>query len=224
MWQHRHYLVLAIITNFGIPLTLGLISGNIMGMLLLAGVLRLVLSHHFTFFINSLAHIWGKRPYTEQNSARDNGFLALLTYGEGYHNFHHIFETDYRNGVKWYQFDPTKWFIKTASWCGLTSNLRTVPEEKIEQAKAQMQLQRARENVKQRPNAEQLLQLLEQEYELLLQRMQDYYTLKKELLMQRKQKLVAHYQAVDFKQSYQEFREHLQQQRQHWQRLVTAFS
>ena len=187
-------------------------------------MLRLVLSHHFTFFINSLAHIWGKQTYTDENSARDNGFLAFLTYGEGYHNFHHIFETDYRNGIKWYQFDPTKWFIKTASLLGITKNLRTVPEERIEQAKVQMQLQRARENVKRRPNAEQLLQLLEQEYELLLQRMQDYYNLKKELLLQRKQKLVAHYQAVDFKHSYLEFRDHLQQQRQHWQRLVAAFS
>lgn len=224
MWQHRNYLWLAIATNFGIPLLLGVISGNILGMLLSAGVLRLVLSHHFTFFINSLAHIWGKQPYTEQNSARDNGLLAFLTYGEGYHNFHHIFESDYRNGIKWYQFDPTKWFIKAASWLGLTRNLRIVPEELIAQAKAKMQLQRAKERVKQRPNAEQLLQLLEQEYELLLARMQDYYQLKKQLLLERKELLVAQYHAVDFKIRYQEFKHHLQLQQQHWQRLVTAFS
>lgn len=224
MWQHRNYLWLTIATNFGIPLLLGIISGNVLGMLLSAGVLRLVLSHHFTFFINSLAHIWGKQPYTDQNSARDNGVLAFLTYGEGYHNFHHIFESDYRNGIKWYQFDPTKWFIKTASWLGLTRNLRVVPEERIAQAKVKMQLQRAIANVKQRPNAEQLLQLLEQEYELLLARMQDYYQLKKQLLLQRKEQLVAQYQAVDFRQRYVEFKQHLQQQQQHWQRLVTAFS
>src|SRR5690606_1773973 len=107
--------------------------------------------------------------------------------------------SDYRNGIKWYQFDPTKWFIKAASWLGLTSNLRTVPEERIEQAKAKMQLQRAKEHVKQRPNAEQLLQLLEHEYEILSVRMQDYYQLKKQMLLQRKEQLVAQYQAVDFK-------------------------
>src|SRR5690606_26546002 len=132
--------------------------------------------------------------------------------------------SDYRNGIKWYQFDPTKWFIKTASWLGLTRNLRVVPEERIAQAKVKMQLQRAIANVKQRPNAEQLLQLLEQEYELLLARMQDYYQLKKQLLLQRKEQLVAQYQAVDFRQRYAEFKQHLQQQQQHWQRLVTAFS
>lgn len=224
MWQHRNYLWLTVATNIGIPLLLGVISGKLMGMLLSVGVLRLVLSHHFTFFINSLAHIWGRQPYTDQNSARDNAILAFLTYGEGYHNFHHIFEADYRNGVKWYQFDPTKWFIRAASWVGLTHNLRMVPEERIEQAKARMQLQRVRESMKLRPNSEQLLQLLEQEYELLLTRMQDYYQAKKQLLLQRKQKLLEQYQSVDFVQRYQEFRKHLLQQRQHWQQLVTAFS
>ena len=222
MWQHRNYLWLTIATNFGIPLLLGIISGNILGMLLLAGILRLVLSHHFTFFINSLAHVWGSQPYTEKNSARDNGILAFVTYGEGYHNFHHIFEYDYRNGIKWYQFDPTKWFIKTASWVKLTGNLRTVPEERIEQARLQMQLKRAQDNVRQKPNAEQLLQLLQHEYELLLARMQDYYNIRKQLLLQRKDKLLAQYQAVDFKHKYHEFKHHLQQQQQHWQRLVNA--
>lgn len=222
MWQHSNYLWLTVATNFGIPLLLGIISGNILGMLLLAGVLRLVLSHHFTFFINSLAHVWGSQPYTEKNSARDNGILAFVTYGEGYHNFHHIFEYDYRNGIKWYQFDPTKWFIKTASWIKLTGNLRIAPEERIEQAKLQMQLKRAQDNVRQKPNAEQLLQLLQHEYDLLLARMQDYYNFKKQLLVQRKDKLVAHYQAVDFKHKYIEFKRHLQQQQQHWQQLVNA--
>ena len=78
-------------------------------MLLLAGVLRLgAIVNTLLSFINSLAHIWGSRPYTEKNTARDNGFLALLTYGEGYHNFHHIFASDYRNGIRWYHYDPTK--------------------------------------------------------------------------------------------------------------------
>ena len=74
------------------------------------------MSHHFTFFINSLAHMWGSRPYTEENTARDNAVLALVTFGEGYHNFHHIFAHDYRNGVRWWQWDPTKWLIASCSW------------------------------------------------------------------------------------------------------------
>ena len=114
--------------NLGVPLLLGLWHGDIWGCLLLPGLLRLVVSHHVTFFINSLAHYWGSRPYTTENTARDNGILALLTYGEGYHNFHHIFQWDYRNGVRWFQYDPTKWWIAFCSFVGLAKALRRVPE------------------------------------------------------------------------------------------------
>ncbi|MDX3775348.1 fatty acid desaturase [Chromatiaceae bacterium AAb-1] len=223
-WQHKHYLWLTILTNAGIPLLLGLLSGNVIGMLLSVGVLRLVLSHHFTFFINSLAHIWGKQPYTDQNSARDNGLLAFFTYGEGYHNFHHIFEYDYRNGIKWYQFDPTKWLIKTCSFMKLTHNLRTCPEERIEQAKAKMQLKRAQDNVRHLPDAEKLLQRLEHEYNLLLARMQDYYQAKKLLLMRKKQELLQHYEHSDFKQKYLEFKQHLLLQKKQWQKLTAELA
>src|ERR1700676_890164 len=58
MWQHNHYLLAALSTNFGLPLLLGYLTGDVWGPFLLAGVLRLVVSHHFTFFINSLAHMW----------------------------------------------------------------------------------------------------------------------------------------------------------------------
>ncbi|MCP4060416.1 MAG: acyl-CoA desaturase, partial [Pseudoalteromonas sp.] len=137
MWQHKHYLKLVIAMNVGLPLVLGLLVGDVWGMLLLAGLLRLVLSQHFTFFINSLAHIWGSRPYTEKNTARDNGFLALFTYGEGYHNFHHIFASDYRNGIKWFHYDPTKWMIRSLAALGLASKLKRTPVERIEKAKAE---------------------------------------------------------------------------------------
>ena len=132
MWQHRHYGLLTLIMNLALPVLLGVWHGDIIGTVLLVGLLRLVINHHVTFFINSLAHFWGSRPYTEANSARDNGFLAFLTYGEGYHNFHHIFQTDYRNGIRWWQFDPTKWLIKGCELINLTSKLRVSPEDKIE--------------------------------------------------------------------------------------------
>jgi stearoyl-CoA desaturase (delta-9 desaturase) len=57
--------------------------------------------------------------------------MAIFTYGEGYHNYHHEFQHDYRNGVKPWQYDPTKWIIWSLSKIGLTWNLRTVPNEKI---------------------------------------------------------------------------------------------
>lgn len=57
--------------------------------------------------------------------------MALFTFGEGYHNYHHEFQSDYRNGVKAWQFDPTKWTIWALNKLGLASDLRRVPEERI---------------------------------------------------------------------------------------------
>jgi stearoyl-CoA desaturase (delta-9 desaturase) len=100
-----------------------------------------------TFFINSLAHGWGRQPYTDKNSARDNPLLALLTYGEGYHNFHHLFAHDYRNGVRWWQWDPTKWLIRGMALLGLAKKLRVTPAIAIEQARLDMQFSRAQAHV-----------------------------------------------------------------------------
>ncbi|MBE7158669.1 MAG: fatty acid desaturase, partial [Rhodospirillales bacterium] len=99
---------------------------------------------HCTFFINSACHTFGNQPYSDRCSARDSGFMALFTFGEGYHNYHHEFQHDYRNGVKPWQYDPTKWAIWAFEKVGLVSNLRRVPSEKILMAQitqAQQQLQ-----------------------------------------------------------------------------------
>lgn len=166
MWQHRHYVALTVFMNLGLPLLLGLWHGDIIGTVLLVGLLRLVVNHHVTFFINSLAHYWGSRPYTEGNSARDNGFLAFLTYGEGYHNFHHIFQSDYRNGIRWYQWDPTKWLINLCSRIGLASDLNRIPNFRIQRALLDTQFERARQKFAQADNSEPLLATLEREYQL----------------------------------------------------------
>ncbi|WP_018868812.1 acyl-CoA desaturase [Thioalkalivibrio sp. ALgr3] len=142
MWQHRHYWTLVWGLNLGLPLLLGLVFGDVIGMLLLAGVLRLVLSHHFTFFINSLAHWWGWRPYSDENTAVDNGLVALLTWGEGYHNFHHAFQADYRNGVRWWQYDPSKWLINLLAWTGLVHDRRWTPRFKILRARLHTEFRR----------------------------------------------------------------------------------
>ena len=143
MFQHKHYTLLAVLTNFGIPLAIGYMSGDVWGVFLLAGLLRLVISHHFTFFINSWAHISDSQPYTDQNTARDNPVMALFTWGEGYHNFHHIFQYDYRNGVKWWHYDPTKWLIYGMSKLGLARKLRRIPRFIIEKAEVEMKFKHA---------------------------------------------------------------------------------
>ncbi len=149
MFQHRHYVALVLAMNIGLPLLVGVLSGDVWGTLLLAGVLRLVINHHVTFFINSLAHGWGQQPYTDSNSSRDNPLLALVTYGEGYHNFHHLFANDYRNGIRWWQWDPTKWLISTMSWLGLATELRRTPPVAMERARLDMQFSRAQVQIEQ---------------------------------------------------------------------------
>ena len=139
--------------------------GDIIGTVLLVGLLRLVINHHVTFFINSLAHFWGSRPYTDSNSARDNGFLAFLTYGEGYHNFHHIFQADYRNGIRWWQWDPTKWMISACSRLGLARNLNRVPDFRIQRALLDTEFDRARAKLEKAQNSESLRHMLEREYQ-----------------------------------------------------------
>jgi stearoyl-CoA desaturase (delta-9 desaturase) len=168
MWQHRYYLPLALSMNFGLPLLVGWASGDVVGTFLLAGVLRLVISHHLTFFINSLAHILGIQPYTDENTARDNAVVALLTFGEGYHNFHHMFAHDYRNGVRWWQWDPSKWFINAMHWIGLAKNLKRVPWFKIQRAMLDTQFRLSERQLARQPGRAQIEQLrrrVSEEYE-----------------------------------------------------------
>lgn len=224
MWQHKYYVPLAILTNFGIPLLLGVIYGDIIGMLLVVGVLRLVLSHHSTFFINSLAHIWGSQPYTDKNTARDNAVLAVFTFGEGYHNYHHIFENDYRNGIYWWQYDPTKWLIKSCSWLGLTNKLRVTPKIKIEKAKAKQALATASKNISKLPNASLLNETLNKEFEALMARMADYYDVKKQVLEAKKNDLAIKYEKSLLKLRYQQMKQDLAVQRKSWDSLVAQYA
>ncbi|MCB1204455.1 MAG: acyl-CoA desaturase [Verrucomicrobiae bacterium] len=134
MWQHHYHRPIAFIAGLVLPALLGLLYGgweSALGAFLIAGVARLVCVQHCTFFINSLCHTIGKRPYDSSTSARDSWLMAIFTFGEGYHNYHHSFQHDYRNGVKPWQWDPTKWAIWILAKLGLVTELRRVPEEKI---------------------------------------------------------------------------------------------
>ena len=93
-----------------------------------------------TFCINSIAHWLGSSPYDDALTPRDHIFSALLTMGEGYHNFHHQFPMDYRNAFHWYQYDPTKWFIALCDLIGCASNLRVFPYNEVQKGILTMQL------------------------------------------------------------------------------------
>jgi len=133
--QNDYYVPLAIFMAFGVPTLIGWAMGSALGGLLIAGVLRVVVTQHSTFFVNSLCHTLGKQTYSKEISARDSIFVAFLTHGEGYHNFHHKFQIDYRNGIKWYHWDPTKWTIRTLNWMGLATKLRQISNAEILKAR-----------------------------------------------------------------------------------------
>lgn len=149
MWQHKYFPLIGACLNLLVVPAIGWLWGgwqSALGALLVGSILRVVLVQHSTFCINSFCHMIGRRPYSTRHTARDSWLMALFTFGEGYHNYHHEFQHDYRNGVKPWQFDPTKWAIWLLSRVGLANSLRRVPAEKIqlaEIAEKQRQLEAA---------------------------------------------------------------------------------
>lgn len=132
VFQHRYYELLFIFTNALAFLFLGWLLNDYMGAFVLSLFGRLFLLHHSTWFINSLAHTWGDKPFSQEQSAVNNYIISFLTFGEGYHNYHHTFANDYRNGIRWYHFDPTKWAIWFFHKLGLTKSLKRVDPVLIE--------------------------------------------------------------------------------------------
>ena len=219
-FQHRFYVPLTLITNFGFPLAAGWAVGDLWGTFLLAGVLRLVWAHHVTFFINSLAHMWGARPYTDENSARDNPVLAVITYGEGYHNYHHIFAHDYRNGVRWWQWDPTKWLIAGLQFVGLTSRLKRTPDFQIQRALLAMQFKRTQEKLAKMPEAGQsqielVRQRIAHEYETFHAAIAEWAKVKEQWLEEKARAVIQHWEHTSFQEQLREIerRLHLQRRR-----------
>lgn len=223
MFQHNWYVPIVLVMNIGLPLALGWMLGDLWGVFLLGGLLRLVVSHHVTFFINSLAHMWGTRPYTDENTARDNPFLAFFTYGEGYHNYHHIFQYDYRNGVKWWQFDPTKWLIASLSWVGITRNLKRCSDFAIQKAQLTMQFKRAQEQLEQRPadsRVEALKARMAAEYDTFTAAMQEWGKLKEEWYAEKKASLQQKWEEASFSTRFKEIEYRLKMQRKRMRLLM----
>ncbi|PIR25561.1 MAG: fatty acid desaturase [Deltaproteobacteria bacterium CG_4_10_14_0_2_um_filter_43_8] len=137
MWQHKFIWVVSFFSGFILPTLIAFTWGDPLGGLLFAGLTRMVINHHATFCINSLCHFVGKQSFSDEITAKDSWISALITFGEGYHNFHHKFQYDYRNAIRAYQWDPTKWLINIMAWCGLAKNLKKVDEKKILEASIQ---------------------------------------------------------------------------------------
>ena len=204
MFQHKYYVPMVIAVHVGLLGGVGWAVGDVWGVVLLGGLLRLIISHHVTFFINSLCHMWGKRPYTDENTARDNFILAILTWGEGYHNYHHIFQYDYRNGVKWWQYDPTKWLIWTSSKLGLAKNLRRIPSFNIQKAELAMKFKYAEQDLAiyghdVNTDILQMKQRIAQEYEAFTLTLNDWAKLKEQELQAKKAAMAEKIHQMDHK-------------------------
>lgn len=86
-----------------------------------------VILYHSTFLVNSVAHLWGKRRYATDDSSRNNFFIAILTFGEGWHNNHHHFPGSARQGFYWWEIDLTYYILRVMSFFGLIWDIRTIP-------------------------------------------------------------------------------------------------
>ena len=134
--------------------------------------------------------------------------MSFLTYGEGYHNYHHIFQTDYRNGIRWWQWDPTKWMINLCSKVGLASNLSRVSNFKVQRKILDTQFQRANRKLAETADNEPLRISLEREYLLFTESVNQWKTLQTE----RYERKVA-----QFENALEERKQQLQQK---WQRAA----
>jgi stearoyl-CoA desaturase (Delta-9 desaturase) len=105
----------------------GLVSGSWWGALLgfiWGGLVRVFVMHHVTWSINSVCHVWGTRPYQSQDHSTNNLPIAIISFGEGWHNNHHAFPTSARHGLKWWQVDVSWMFIQMLRMLGLAWEVR----------------------------------------------------------------------------------------------------
>ncbi len=128
-----------VLAGMGFPFAVGLaLTGSLIGgltALLWGGAVRMFCLHHATFSINSLCHFFGRRGFATDDHSRNLMWLALPTLGEAWHNNHHAFPTSARHGLRWWQLDPSAWFIAGLQRVGLAWDVvRISPERQLEKA------------------------------------------------------------------------------------------
>jgi fatty-acid desaturase len=123
--KHNFYVLL---NNYHwVPLlALAILLGAIGGYkLVLWGIfLRVVFGLHTTWLVNSATHMWGSRRFATRDDSRNNWWVALLTFGEGWHNNHHAHPTSARHGLAWYEFDPSWLLLRVLRSFGVAKSVR----------------------------------------------------------------------------------------------------
>ena len=152
MWLHRFELFPAV--------TVGLLCLVVAGWpgLVVGFLWSTVLVYHATFCINSLAHVHGSTRYVTGDDSRNNGLLALLTLGEGWHNNHHAWQSSVRQGFRWWEIDPTWYILGGLSRLGIVWDLKTPPAPVLrnEQRLGSRVIDRAAEQLAARFNPERI--------------------------------------------------------------------
>jgi stearoyl-CoA desaturase (Delta-9 desaturase) len=134
LWQEKYYWPLSVLLNLVAPIGIAVAAGSPWWGGLLVSALRLVLTSHAIYGVNSVCHTWGTRPFTKEVSARDVWWFPFVL-GEQYHNYHHTFPRDYRHGVDRFAFDPTKWLLAALTHLGLAGNLVAVSASTVNAAR-----------------------------------------------------------------------------------------
>ena len=137
---NRTFFVWAI-AGLALPFLLGWVWGGTieaaLSALLWGGVVRMFLLHHVTYSVNSLCHMFGGRPFDTKDESRNFAPVAMLSFGEGWHNNHHAFPTSAQHGLRWWQFDPSAAVITGLEKLGLAWDVvRISPEHQAAKAAA----------------------------------------------------------------------------------------
>ncbi len=109
-----------------IPYLLGGWTGVLWG-----GLVRMFLTHHVTWSVNSICHIFGARMFDTPDRSKNNWLVGLLAFGEGWHNNHHAFPRSAFHGLRWWQFDLSAYIIRGLEQLGLIWNVWRIPTERL---------------------------------------------------------------------------------------------
>ncbi len=123
-WVDRTWLIW-VVSGLLIPLAIAGWSGFLWG-----GLVRVFLTHHITWSVNSICHTFGQRPFNTNDASRNNWIVGLFAFGEGWHNNHHAFPRSAFHGLRWWQIDLSAYIIRLMEVTGLVWNVyRVSPED-----------------------------------------------------------------------------------------------
>jgi len=132
MFQHRHYIPCFLLAGFIIPTIIPhLFWGEDLTTAYFVAVIRYIAVLHFTWLVNSAAHLFGMKPYDKFIGPAENKLVSMLAMGEGYHNYHHTFPYDYSTSEWGLKINTTTGFIHLMAWLGLAHSLRSPSKDTV---------------------------------------------------------------------------------------------